>query len=71
MNTSASDPRNCTATDESPQDADSGRDPNGRFAPGNVGGPGNPFARRVAELRQIMLDCVTLHFPEKYCRRVA
>ena len=37
----------------------SDRDANGRFAPGNVGGPGNPFARRVAELRQIMLECVT------------
>ena len=59
MSTSANDPRTRTATVDSPQDADSGRDPNGRFAPGNVGGPGNPFARRVAELRQIMLDCVT------------
>ena len=30
---------------------DNGRDARGRFAPGNAGGPGNPFARRVAELR--------------------
>ncbi len=36
-----------------------GPDANGRFAPGNVGGPSNPFARRVAELRKVMLDCVT------------
>ena len=28
-----------------------GHDADGRFAPGNAGGPGNPFARRVAELR--------------------
>ena len=32
------------------------RDANGRFAKGNLGGPGNPFARQVAELRQAFLD---------------
>ncbi len=42
-----------------PDAAANGHDVKGRFAPGNAGGPGNPFARRVAELRQIMLDCVT------------
>ncbi len=26
---------------------------------GNLGGPGNPFARRVAELRSVLLECVT------------
>jgi hypothetical protein len=31
-----------------------------RFAPGNPGGPGNPFARQVAELRKVMLAAVTL-----------
>jgi hypothetical protein len=36
-----------------------GRDARGRFAPGNVGGPGNPFARRVAELRKVLLETVT------------
>ena len=36
-----------------------GHDANGRFTPGNPGGPGNPFARRVAELREVMLECVT------------
>ncbi len=41
------------------QTADNGRDAQGRFAPGNLGGPGNPYARRVAELRRVMLDCVT------------
>ena len=31
---------------------------NGKFAPGNRGGPGNPYARRVSELRHIILDCL-------------
>src|SRR3954447_14754699 len=32
------------------------RDHVGRFKNGNRGGPGNPFARRVAKLRQAMLE---------------
>src|SRR5579871_686306 len=36
-----------------------GRDSRGRFAPGNKGGPGNPYTRRCAALRQAMLDVVT------------
>src|SRR5262249_23925614 len=32
-----------------------GRDSRGRFARGNRGGPGNPFARRVARLRTLLL----------------
>jgi len=36
----------------------SDRDARGRFAAGNKGGPGNPFARRVAGLRQAMLEAV-------------
>src|ERR1700712_2980483 len=32
----------------------------GQFAPGNRGGPGNPFARQVAELRQAILDRLTV-----------
>ena len=40
-------------------DGTRGRDGQGRFAKGNKGGPGNPFARRVAALRQAVLDCVT------------
>ena len=36
-----------------------GHDANGRFAKGNAGGPGNPYARRVAALRRALLDCVT------------
>jgi hypothetical protein len=35
------------------------RDASGRFKAGNRGGPGNPFARQVAALRQAMLNRVT------------
>lgn len=38
---------------------DNGRDAQGRFTPGNSGGPGNPYARRTAELRAAMLDALT------------
>ena len=34
------------------------RDDLGRFAKGNPGGPGNPFARLVAELRQVAVEAV-------------
>jgi hypothetical protein len=37
----------------------SGRGPNGRFAKGNPGGPGNPFARQVAAFRQEFMAAVT------------
>ena len=36
----------------------SGRNSNGQFAKGNPGGPGNPYARRVARLRSALLDAV-------------
>src|SRR5688572_822529 len=36
-----------------------GRDGSGRFAPGNKGGPGNPFARKVGLLRSALLETVT------------
>ncbi|HMF10648.1 MAG TPA: hypothetical protein VKE94_00025 [Gemmataceae bacterium] len=36
-----------------------GRGANGRFAAGNPGGPGNPYARKVAELRQALVNFVT------------
>src|SRR5205807_1722116 len=35
------------------------RDAQGRFVKGNEGGPGNPFARRVAELRKAAMAAVT------------
>ena len=37
-----------------------GRQPNGRFAPGNPGGPGNPHYRKVAEYKKAMLAFVTI-----------
>jgi hypothetical protein len=38
---------------------DSGRDARGQFAKGNFGGPGNPFARKVAALRTALIASVT------------
>lgn len=37
----------------------SGRDGKGRFSKGNRGGPGNPFTRQAARLRQAALDAVS------------
>src|SRR5439155_1388889 len=45
--------------DEQQTVENTGRDAQGRFAAGNKGGPGNPFARRVAQLRSILLETVT------------
>jgi hypothetical protein len=42
-----------------PQETTTGRDHNGRFSKGNPGGPGNPFARQVAQLRKRLLDRLT------------
>ena len=42
------------------QNGSNGRDPTtGRFAPGWKGGPGNPYARRVADFRRVLVDAVT------------
>jgi hypothetical protein len=46
----------------------SGRDARGRFAPGNAGGPGNPFARRTAELRREFLAEATGEDLRAICR---
>ena len=51
-----SDPR---PTDPAAQPSADGRESNGRFAPGNPGGPGNPFARQVARLRKVILNRIT------------
>jgi hypothetical protein len=40
-----------------PQDGQ--RDAQGRFGPGNAGGPGNPFARKVAELRSAFINAIS------------
>jgi hypothetical protein len=49
-------PQAPSPTAEAPQPE---RDLRGRFAAGNRGGSGNPFARRVADLRRALLDAVT------------
>jgi hypothetical protein len=36
--------------------ATTGRDAKGRFAPGNPGGPGNPYTRQTAKLREAVQD---------------
>lgn len=36
-----------------------GRAAGGRFAPGNAGGPGNPYARAIGQLRSALLAAVT------------
>lgn len=43
------------------------RDARGRFLPGNGGGPGNPFGRRVAALRKMMLE----EFSDEDARKLA
>jgi hypothetical protein len=48
------------ATEPSPSaNGGNGRDQHGRFAKGNPGGPGNPFARRTAQLRRVLSMAVT------------
>ena len=51
-----SDPR---PTEHTAQTAARGHESNGRWAKGNKGGPGNPFARQVAQLRKVILDRLT------------
>ena len=36
-----------------------GHEANGQFAKGNKGGPGNPFARQVAQLRKVIINRLT------------
>ena len=40
-------------------DTPTGRLGNGRFAPGNSGGPGNPNGRQTAQLRQALFNALT------------
>lgn len=44
---------------EANQSAAEGRNPQGRFVQGNKGGPGNPFARKVAQLRAALVNFIT------------
>jgi hypothetical protein len=48
-----------TATTNGKEQSTNERDARGRFVPGNKGGPGNPFARKVAELRKTLVNFVT------------
>jgi hypothetical protein len=43
---------------------------NGQFAAGNKGGPGNPFARQVAALKQALLNCVTPEDIKEHARKL-
>jgi hypothetical protein len=36
-----------------------GRDSSGRFTRDNPGGPGNPYARRVSDFRNVLLEAVS------------
>ncbi len=47
------------AAPDTPPQAETGRDASGRFANGNPGGPGNPFYRRQAQLKRVLLDAIT------------
>jgi hypothetical protein len=49
--------------------SNSGRDERGRFAKGNLGGPGNPHARRVAQFRRALWNAVTDDDIEAIVRR--
>ena len=63
-----SKPRPTEAAAQTPSAA--GHEANGRFARGNPGGPGNPFARRVAALRKVIIDNVSEEdLPAFYRRR--
>jgi hypothetical protein len=35
------------------------RGEDGRFLPGNAGGPGNPYAKKVAELRGSLISAIS------------
>jgi hypothetical protein len=48
-----------TALHPQPDAPPTDRDSQGRFAEGNPGGPGNPYYRRQAHLKRLMLECVT------------
>ena len=46
------------------------RDGGGRFAPGNRGGPGNPFARQMAAFRAVIFRVVQPQDVEKAVRKL-
>jgi type II secretory pathway pseudopilin PulG len=66
-NHAANGAANGAAKGAAPAPNNDGRDRRGRFAPGNRGGVGNPFARQVAALRARMLAYCT---PERMDRLI-
>lgn len=46
------------AAHEPCRDETTGRTSTGRFAPGNPGGPGNPYAKAIGQLRSALLAAV-------------
>ena len=42
-----------------PETNGSGRGSDGRFALGNIGGPGNPFGRRLARNRKVIVEAIS------------
>ncbi len=62
MNTepeSSCEPETTTPTPETASPPSAERDEHGHFRTGNRGGPGNPFARQIARLRQALLNAVS------------
>jgi hypothetical protein len=53
------DPSTSNPNPASKETNTTGRESNGRFAKGNGGGPGNPFARQVAAFRACLINSVT------------
>lgn len=41
------------------KNGDNGRDKSGRFVKGHAGGPGNPWAKHIAEFRATLMKSVT------------
>jgi hypothetical protein len=54
-----SEMNNGVSTSDRSNETASGRDGSGRFAAGNKGGPGNPFARQTAARRKAVADAVS------------
>jgi hypothetical protein len=55
----APSPNGCNGHGAPSPNGGNGQDARGRFTKGNKGGPGNPFNRRVARLRTLLLEIVT------------
>ena len=47
------------STTPSPNGGNGVRDAQGRFAKGNPGGPGNPYAKQVARVRSLIVEAVS------------